>query len=149
MSAWFRTPGRIPRPAALSTKTRANRQSLALYREQADRSGIALCLAELASVASEEGDLGLAARLSGATEALLTTGGARLEPADRADYDRCVAAARAGLNEAAFAAAWQEALAIPLDQVMEAALGEAQLAALRDRPQGEHRWGSESSQSPR
>ena len=46
---------------------------------------------------------------------MLETTGTRLIAADRAEYDRNVAAVRAQLDEAAFAAAWAEGRAMAAD----------------------------------
>jgi hypothetical protein len=100
--------------------------SLALYREVGNEDGIAYCLAGLAGVAGAEGQPERAARLLGAAEALLEATGVRLIAADRAEYDRNVAAVRAQLDEAAFAAAWAEGRAMAADdweQVVAYALG--------------------------
>ena len=45
-----------------------------------------------------------------------------LAPADRADHDRDVAAVRAALGEAAFAAAWAEGRAMTMEQAIAEAL---------------------------
>jgi hypothetical protein len=41
---------------------------------------------------------------------------------NRADYERCVAVARAGLGEAAFAAAWAAGRALSLEEACDLAL---------------------------
>jgi hypothetical protein len=89
-------------------------------------------VAGLAAVAEAEGRLERAARLFGTAEALLETTGTHLAAADEAEWERNVAAVRAQLDGAAFAAAWAEgrardpeaAVAELLDE-----LGEAQGAA--------------------
>jgi hypothetical protein len=40
-----------------------------------------------------------------------------LTPADRAEHGRCVAAARAALDEEAFTAAWEQGRAMTLEEV--------------------------------
>jgi DNA-binding SARP family transcriptional activator len=76
----------------------------------------------LAAAVSVQGESERAARLFGAAEALREAlGAAVLYPADR---DRGVAAARAGLDEATFAAAWIEGRAMTPKQAVEYALGE-------------------------
>jgi len=64
------------------------------------------------------------ARLLSAAETLLDTIGLSLAawPEMRADYDRYVAAARAQLDEATFAAAWAQGRAMTLDQAVAYAL---------------------------
>jgi tetratricopeptide (TPR) repeat protein len=90
-------------------------ESLALYRELERQDGIIECLAGLAAVAGAEGQLEWAAQLFGAAEALLEATGAHLAAADRAEWDRNLAAVRAQLDEAIFAAAWAEGQARDLD----------------------------------
>jgi tetratricopeptide (TPR) repeat protein len=90
-------------------------ESLALYRELERQDGIIECLAGLAAVAGAEGQLEWAAQLFGAAEALLEATGAHLAAADRAEWDRNLAAVRAQLDEATFAAAWAEGQAWDLD----------------------------------
>jgi len=81
-------------------------EGLALYRELKGKEGIAECLAGLAGVAGAEAQPERAARLLGAAEALLEATGSQMVGVDRAEWDHNVAAARAQLDEAAFAAAW-------------------------------------------
>jgi tetratricopeptide (TPR) repeat protein len=61
-------------------------------------------------------------RLLGAVEALRAATGRVIWAHDRADYERCVAVARAGLGEAAFAAAWAEGRALSLEAAVAYAL---------------------------
>lgn len=97
-------------------------ESLALYRETADKKGIAGCLAGLAGVAGAQGRLELAARLFGAAEGLHANIGGHIHYADRAEYDRSVAAVRARLEEEAFRSAWTEGRVMAWEQVIEDAL---------------------------
>jgi DNA-binding NarL/FixJ family response regulator len=60
--------------------------------------------------------------LFGAAETLREAIGVALLPAERADHDRAVAAARAGAGEVAFAAAWAEGRRMTLEQAAEYAL---------------------------
>ena len=83
-------------------------ESMALYQELKWPRGIAECVAGLAGAAGVVGQPERAARLFGAAEALLETTGAQMAGVDRAEWDRYVAAVRAQLDEAAFAAAWAE-----------------------------------------
>src|SRR5262249_44179004 len=59
--------------------------------------------------------------------------GTRLWPANRADYERWLAVARAGVSGAAFAASWQEGRALPLEQAVAGALAERPAAGARPR----------------
>jgi hypothetical protein len=66
-----------------------------------------------------------AARIFGAAEALRVASAAPLWPVERVHHDRRVAALRATLGEAAFAAAWAAGRALPLAQAVDYALEEA------------------------
>ena len=90
-------------------------ESLALHWELGDKEGIAACLAGLAGVAERERQPERVARLLGAAEALLEASDIRLPTIIQAEYDRIVAAVRAQLDEAAFAAAWAEGRARDLE----------------------------------
>jgi non-specific serine/threonine protein kinase len=109
--------------------------SLDLFQKHGGRRGMVDCIAALAGVAGGEGQLERAARLFGAAEALreaIHIGPAANYP-DRLEYDRYVAAVRAQLDEAAFAAAWAEGRAMTLEQAIECARLEPQTPApLRD-----------------
>ena len=93
-------------------------ESLALCRELGDKHGLAECLEGLAGVAVAQQQLERAARLLGAAETLREATGAPLSPGERVRYDRDMSAVRAGLGEAAFAAAWATGKAMPLEQVI-------------------------------
>ena len=97
-------------------------ESLALRRQAGHKRGIARCLEGLAGVGGARGQAGRAARLYGAAAALREAIGVPLPPADRAVHDRGLAAARAGLGEAAFAIAWAAGQALPLEQAVADAL---------------------------
>jgi tetratricopeptide (TPR) repeat protein len=114
------------------------RESLMIWRELGNKYGIATCLEGLAGVASAKGvptgqghratpaqhleGAQRAARLFGAAEALREAVGGTTVPANRADYDRNVAAVRAQLDEATLTAAWAEGRAMPLEQAITYAL---------------------------
>lgn len=98
------------------------RESLVLYRELKDKLGIAQSLGWLARSVGTQGRPAPAARLFGAAEALREAIGAPLPPADRADYDRSVAAVRVLLDEEAFKAAWAQGRAMTLEEAMNEAL---------------------------
>src|SRR6266545_5244195 len=61
-------------------------------------------------------------RLCASAEGLRRAIGTRLNVVQRPLYERTLAAARAQINEAAFAAAWEEGWAMPLEQVIAYAL---------------------------
>jgi hypothetical protein len=64
-----------------------------------------------------------AARLLGAADAARTSIGEPVQVNDRADYERFVSAAWAGLNEDSFKRAWVEGARLLLEQAIELALG--------------------------
>ena len=80
----------------------------------------------IGGVASAAGPAERGARLLSAADTLLDSIGLSLAawPETRADFDRYVAAARAQLDEATFAAAWAAGQALTLDQAIAEALGE-------------------------
>jgi predicted ATPase len=84
------------------------RESLASFRQVGERYRIVRALEGLAWVAATCGDAPRSARLCAAAAALREVLGAPVAPADRADYERRVAAVRASLGEPGFAAAWAE-----------------------------------------
>jgi predicted ATPase len=101
---------------------RFHEESRAIRRELGNQLGIAYGLEGLAAVASAQGELERAARLFGAAEALREALGTPLPPSEHAKYERQVAAARAGLSEGAFAAAWTEGRAMCIEKAINDAL---------------------------
>jgi predicted ATPase/DNA-binding CsgD family transcriptional regulator len=97
------------------------RESLAIWRELGERFYIAMSFIGLAGVAAEGGQAEHAARLLCTAEALTEAVGAPVRPRDRRLRERAVAAARARLGERAFAAAWDEGRAMPLEQAIAVA----------------------------
>jgi predicted ATPase/DNA-binding SARP family transcriptional activator len=89
------------------------------------KKGIAECLAELGRVAIVQRRAERAVRLFGASRALRDALSILIEPPDRADYERHVAAARAALGEEAFAAAWAAGRAVSLDAAVAFALDDS------------------------
>jgi tetratricopeptide (TPR) repeat protein len=98
-------------------------ESLKLSTEDSNKSLITLCLAGLASVLGLTSKPQQAARLFGAVKFLLESIG---RPADRKDFDHYLAAARAQLDEIAFAEAWAEGRSMTLEQALDYALREVQ-----------------------
>ncbi len=110
-------------------------ESLTRYWKMGHKEGTSLCLNGFAGVAGEMGQPVRAARLFGAAEALRETIGLSRQSDERAIYDRSVAAVRAQLEEAAFAAAWAEGRAMPLEQaIAEALAGTDPSAEISARP---------------
>jgi DNA-binding NarL/FixJ family response regulator len=99
------------------------RESLVSNRRFGYRQGTAENLAGLGAVAAGQGQLEPAVKLFGAAEALLSAVGTDLGPADREQYDHCVAAVRAQLDEATFATAWAEGQAMTREQAIDYASG--------------------------
>ncbi len=96
-------------------------ESLVLRRESGYTPAIPDCLEALAQNAGGR-QPERATRLFGAAEALREAVGVPLRPADRAGYERGLAAARGALDEAAFAVAWAQGRALSLEQAVEYAL---------------------------
>jgi predicted ATPase/transcriptional regulator with XRE-family HTH domain len=97
-------------------------ESLRLNLAIRDRRAVAACLAALASIALAQGQPGRAARLCGAAEAALHSIGAALMPPDQVEYDRTVAALRAGPGQHEMQAAWAAGRGLTLAQAAEEAL---------------------------
>jgi non-specific serine/threonine protein kinase len=97
-------------------------EALTISWEVGHQGGLARDLSGLAAVAIAQAQFERAARLFGALAALREAIGHPLAPADRAGYERSLAAVRAGLGEAAFAAAWEEGRAMRLEQAVRLAL---------------------------
>jgi tetratricopeptide (TPR) repeat protein len=91
-------------------------ESLAAFRQVSERYGIARALEGLARVAVARGQPERAARRYAAAATLRAEIGAPLPPVDRAAHEQRVAAVRASLGEQAFADAWTEGRAMPLEQ---------------------------------
>ena len=97
------------------------RESLLLSRDIDARIPVAISLECLACVTVGQGYIQRAARLGGAAEAVRATMGMPVQPEERASQDKMVQAVCASLGNEAFAAAWAEGRALPL----EAAIAEA------------------------
>jgi predicted ATPase/class 3 adenylate cyclase len=93
-------------------------EALNLHRAQKNRLGISECLAGLAGVAGAERQPQRAARLFGASAALREAPGVPMWPAERADYDRNLALARAQLDDAAWQAAWEQGQTMTMEQAI-------------------------------
>ncbi|MDQ3927574.1 MAG: tetratricopeptide repeat protein, partial [Chloroflexota bacterium] len=99
-------------------------ESLKEHREKGNKQGIAECLAALAGVAFTGGHLDRAARLFGAADDLLERIKVPLTPADRAQYDRDLAATRSQVDERAWEMAWAEGRAMSVEHAIEFALAQ-------------------------
>jgi hypothetical protein len=98
------------------------RESLRLYQETGDRSGIAFCLGALAGVAGAQGHYERAGRLFGASETLTAALGKPLDSSDQQEYDRNLAAVRAQLNGDLLARALVAGRAFTPDEAVDYAL---------------------------
>jgi non-specific serine/threonine protein kinase len=108
-------------------------EGLALARDVGDKRGVAVVLEEMAAVAVAQGQPERAARLFGVAQAVREAIGAPLPPADQARYERSVAAARAHLGDAGFAAAWERGHALMLEEaIIETPMGHAAGGAAAD-----------------
>jgi predicted ATPase/class 3 adenylate cyclase len=96
-------------------------RGLALFQELGDLRGVADSLAGLAGVAAHADQAERAARLFGAAEALLEACGGVRSASNEADFQHDLALARAGMDGAAFEAAWAAGRTLTAEQA--AALG--------------------------
>ena len=116
------------------------RESLALRRELGDERGVTKCLEELAEVAVAQDRPERAVRLLAAAAALRDRVNAQapfILVANRTARDRTLAAARARLSDAVFAAAWAEGRAMPLEQAIADALANHAPPASNNTPTGQ------------
>jgi predicted ATPase len=97
-------------------------ESVALHRQQGNRPGILEGLAGFGALMAAQGQPRRAAILFGAIVALRAALSAPMWPAERVEYERHLAAARAQLSVAAFAAAWAAGAALTLEQAIAEAL---------------------------
>jgi non-specific serine/threonine protein kinase len=97
-------------------------ESLVMRRELGNKFALAQSLEDLAVLAGRQGQAERAIRLLGAAEAFCETLGTRLPVAQPAVYQATVAAGRAALGEAEFAALWAEGQALSLEEAIDFAL---------------------------
>jgi predicted ATPase/DNA-binding XRE family transcriptional regulator len=95
--------------------------SLALSQELGNKSIIALCLAGLAGISREMGNPMQAARLLAAASFINETIGAKLDKADRAEWDRILAAVHTELDQVSFAEAWAKGGKMTIEQAISSA----------------------------
>jgi non-specific serine/threonine protein kinase len=103
-------------------------EALSIGRPLMSKVGIAVHLAGFGGVAAARGEYERGARLLAAADNLLSLLGASLEPSDRDEYERSVAAVRSGLGATTFAAACAQGKAMTLDEAVDYALGSAEPA---------------------
>jgi DNA-binding CsgD family transcriptional regulator/tetratricopeptide (TPR) repeat protein len=97
-------------------------ESLELHCEQGNRPGILEGLAGFGALLTAQGQPQRAAVLFGAIATLRAALSAPMWPAERVEYERYLATARAALDEEAFAAAWAAGHALRLEQAIAEAL---------------------------
>jgi len=102
-----------------------HQESLELCRRLGSQRGMALCLEKLAGVAGARGQPERAARLLGAAEVLRRASQSPMGAPDRADYERFIATARAGLDDESLATAWAKGCAMTLEEAITYALSDA------------------------
>jgi tetratricopeptide (TPR) repeat protein len=100
------------------------KEAMALYRELEDLFGVMRCLVGLAGVAEARRRPDRAARLFGAAEVVSEATNLKMDYIERAEYDCAVAAVRAELDEATFAAMWAAGRALSLEQAIAEALSD-------------------------
>ncbi|KRT76070.1 MAG: hypothetical protein XU14_C0069G0011, partial [Armatimonadetes bacterium CSP1-3] len=110
--------GDLERAASLHKEALRRRSDLG------DKPGIAECLERLAAVVEQRGDGAQAGRLLGSAEALREALRVPLPPVERPRYEQLVAAVRASMAEAAFAAAWTAGREMAVDRAVTYALAE-------------------------
>jgi predicted ATPase/transcriptional regulator with XRE-family HTH domain len=101
---------------------RLYRESLRVRRAVMDKHGVAASFAGLAVVAEAEGQPLRAARLFGAEHCLREVIGTPMDAVERTAHVRAVAGVSTALGEEAFAAAWAEGRALPLEEAIALAL---------------------------
>jgi DNA-binding CsgD family transcriptional regulator len=94
------------------------REGLVRFAEIEDLAGVARCLEGIAGVATEDGQFQTGAKTLGAAASLRERIGHPGHAEDRPRLDRSLSAVRAGLGEAAFAAAWEEGRASGYEQAV-------------------------------
>src|SRR5262249_47170936 len=97
-------------------------ESLTLFRQMEYSGGLLLTIERLGGLALARGQLQRAGRLFAAAASQRAATGARTALAPPPEYDRDVAAIRAGLTGEAFEAAWAEGQVMTLQQAIEYAL---------------------------
>jgi tetratricopeptide (TPR) repeat protein len=93
-------------------------QSLVLSFKDEDNHGTLACLAGLAATAADQGELQRAGRLFGATGALISALGVRLDVADRLDYERHLAQVLAQFEREPLESAWAEGQLMSLEEAV-------------------------------
>jgi predicted ATPase/DNA-binding XRE family transcriptional regulator len=93
-------------------------ESLARFNQLGFQRGIAECIAGFAGLAVDRNELERAAELLGWADSRFRALGTPMWPADRAEYDRDVAATREWLSAAEFEEAWATGSAMSFDEMI-------------------------------
>jgi predicted ATPase/DNA-binding CsgD family transcriptional regulator len=110
--------------AQYQTAERYSRQALRIYREMGNEYGMVTNLAILAGPTAALGASQRAARLLGASQALLEKYGVQHQPSDAPEIQRYVTAVQSLLNAQDLQEAWQAGNAMTLQEVVDYALDE-------------------------
>jgi predicted ATPase/DNA-binding CsgD family transcriptional regulator len=94
------------------------KECLALQRELNSWAWLPACLEGVAAIMVGKGNPLQAVKVWGAAASRREAMGVPMPPVDRADYEQAVAAARAQLGEAVFAAAWREGRTMTPEQAL-------------------------------
>jgi tetratricopeptide (TPR) repeat protein len=97
-------------------------ESLAEHLETKDKAGVAESLAGFAAVATVLGEGAKAGRLFGAAAALWEVIGTPMWPAERADWERNMAAARGQVDDTTWQRVWAEGRAMSMEEAIKYAL---------------------------
>jgi hypothetical protein len=95
---------------------------LPIWQDFGHRAAVAHEVECLGYIASAQGQNERAARLLGAAEAIRKTINSTLNGIELVEYEKEIAALRAGLDENKMQAAWAEGRALTMDQAIEYAL---------------------------
>ena len=96
-------------------------ESLDQHQKLGVRRGVVECLVGLAAAMSARGQAEEAARLLATARTQFAALGAAIWPADNADFERALAAARSRLDDSTFTAAWESGQSLSLEQALAAA----------------------------
>jgi len=98
-------------------------ESLAMFSKLGNQRGMAECLASIAGLWSERGQILSAAKLLGAAQALLDATGAKWWPADRVEVEKNLKHLRLSLEAPQFEAAWEAGKKMNLETALVYAQG--------------------------
>ena len=101
-------------------------ESLSIRRDIDDRGGIAWCLEKLAEAKYEQALVADSVRIFGQADALRGPIQSVIDPADQTEYDRIISGLQSALGEDEFEALWAEGAAMPLEQIIDLAVSEAE-----------------------